>query len=73
MVRDGHITMGQPVDICVPTGNFGNILGAYYSKVKQAQRVILWRIFHVYRVLFSKKNLLLYIVFDQVYYSIYLN
>ena len=54
MVRDGHITMGQPVDICVPTGNFGNILGAYYSKVKQAQWVILWLIFHVYRVLLSK-------------------
>jgi threonine synthase len=23
---------GQPMDVCVPTGNFGNILGAYYAK-----------------------------------------
>jgi len=25
--------MGQLIDVCVPTGNFGNILGAYYAKV----------------------------------------
>lgn len=24
--------MGDPVNICVPTGNFGNILAAYYAK-----------------------------------------
>lgn len=23
---------GEPLDVCVPTGNFGNILGAYYAK-----------------------------------------
>mgnify|MGYP001799654988 FL=1 len=33
MVRDGHIKLGDKIDICVPTGNFGNILGAYYAKV----------------------------------------
>ena len=27
-----QITMGQTVDICVPTGNFGNILAAYYAR-----------------------------------------
>ncbi|MFI3250130.1 MAG: threonine synthase [Eubacteriales bacterium] len=26
------IQMGDPVNICVPTGNFGNILAAYYAK-----------------------------------------
>ena len=33
MVRMGHISFGNPVDLCVPTGNFGNILSAYYAKV----------------------------------------
>ncbi|KAK7102950.1 threonine synthase-like 1 [Littorina saxatilis] len=32
MVRMGQIPFGQPVDLCVPTGNFGNILSAYYAK-----------------------------------------
>ncbi|MBO5340975.1 MAG: threonine synthase [Oscillospiraceae bacterium] len=31
MVRDGKIAMGAPINICVPTGNFGNILSAYYA------------------------------------------
>ena len=24
--------MGEPMNFCVPTGNFGNILAAYYAK-----------------------------------------
>ncbi|XP_076468745.1 threonine synthase-like 1 [Babylonia areolata] len=32
MVRMGHISLGDQVDWCVPTGNFGNILSAYYAK-----------------------------------------
>ena len=28
----GVIKNGQPVDFCVPTGNFGNILAGYYAK-----------------------------------------
>ena len=32
LLRDGKITQGQPVNICVPTGNFGNILAAYYAR-----------------------------------------
>lgn len=32
MVTSGQIEMGQEIDFCVPTGNFGNILAAYYAK-----------------------------------------
>lgn len=31
MAKAGKIHPGQPVNICVPTGNFGNILAAYYA------------------------------------------
>ena len=31
LLRDGSITMGQKVNFCVPTGNFGDILAAYYA------------------------------------------
>ena len=31
MVRAGKIRRGQKVPVCVPTGNFGNILAAYYA------------------------------------------
>lgn len=32
MVRQGGVVAGRPIDVCVPTGNFGNILGAYYAR-----------------------------------------
>lgn len=32
LVSAGQIKMGTPIDFCVPTGNFGNILAAYYAK-----------------------------------------
>ncbi|MHB8925278.1 MAG: threonine synthase [Coriobacteriia bacterium] len=32
MVASGGVVAGEPMDVCVPTGNFGNILGAYYAK-----------------------------------------
>ena len=32
LVRDGALTMGDQVNFCVPTGNFGDILAAYYAK-----------------------------------------
>ena len=32
LVRDGEIKMGDKVNFCVPTGNFGDILAAYYAK-----------------------------------------
>ena len=31
LVNRGAIRNGDPVNICVPTGNFGNILAAYYA------------------------------------------
>ena len=31
LVRDGKLTMGDKVNFCVPTGNFGDILAAYYA------------------------------------------
>ena len=33
LVKEGHVIMGDAVDYCIPTGNFGNILSAYYAKV----------------------------------------
>lgn len=32
LVGLGAVAMGDPVNVCVPTGNFGNILAAYYAK-----------------------------------------
>ena len=32
LVVDGKIEAGAPIDVCVPTGNFGNILAAWYAK-----------------------------------------
>lgn len=32
LLRDGAIQNGEVVNVCVPTGNFGNILAAYYAK-----------------------------------------
>ncbi len=32
LLRDGVISMGDKVNFCVPTGNFGDILAAYYAK-----------------------------------------
>ena len=32
LVGDGRLAMGAPVNFCVPTGNFGDILAAYYAK-----------------------------------------
>ncbi|KAM4533623.1 threonine synthase-like 1 [Odontesthes bonariensis] len=32
LCRDGVIAFGEPVDICIPTGNFGNAMSAVYAK-----------------------------------------
>ncbi len=32
MLKAGSIVNGEKINICVPTGNFGNILAAYYAK-----------------------------------------
>ena len=32
LVKNGEITYGEKINIVVPTGNFGNILAAYYAK-----------------------------------------
>ncbi len=32
LVKSGQITAGQVINVTVPTGNFGNILAAYYAK-----------------------------------------
>jgi threonine synthase len=32
MVRLDHIRDGDPIDVAVPTGNFGNILAGYYAR-----------------------------------------
>ena len=33
LVRRGRITVGDPVDFVVPTGNFGDILAGYFAKM----------------------------------------
>ncbi|NXK46380.1 THNS1 protein, partial [Chauna torquata] len=33
LVHQGIIAFGSPVDVCIPTGNFGNILAALYAKI----------------------------------------
>ena len=33
LVSSEQIGMGQEVDFCVPTGNFGNVLAGYYAKL----------------------------------------
>ncbi len=33
LLKDGDISLGEEIDICVPTGNFGNILAAYIAKL----------------------------------------
>lgn len=32
LVQNEEIELGEKVNVCVPTGNFGNILAAYYAK-----------------------------------------
>ena len=32
LTRDGKVEAGQKINVCVPTGNFGNILAAYYAR-----------------------------------------
>ena len=32
LLRDGRLQYGEKINVCVPTGNFGNILAAYYAK-----------------------------------------
>lgn len=32
LVAAGKLEVGAPIDVCVPTGNFGNILAAWYAK-----------------------------------------
>ena len=33
MYKEGHISFGEPVDVCAPVDQFTNLLGAYYAKV----------------------------------------
>ena len=32
LITSGEIQMGEPMNVCVPTGNFGNILAAYFAR-----------------------------------------
>ena len=33
LVQAGTLQVGEPVDFCVPTGNFGDVLAGYYAKL----------------------------------------
>ncbi len=32
LLASGEVKAGEPINVCVPTGNFGNILAGYYAK-----------------------------------------
>lgn len=32
LIEKNRIRLGDPIDICIPTGNFGNMLGAVYAR-----------------------------------------
>lgn len=32
LVKSGVVRFGEPIDVCIPTGNFGNSMSAMYSK-----------------------------------------
>lgn len=32
LLKEGKVQKGDPINVCVPTGNFGNILSAYYAQ-----------------------------------------
>ena len=32
LLKEGRLNRGEPMNVCVPTGNFGNILAAFYAK-----------------------------------------
>ncbi|XP_036437555.1 threonine synthase-like 1 [Colossoma macropomum] len=32
LLRKGAVTFGDPIDVCIPTGNFGNSMSAVYAK-----------------------------------------
>ncbi|MBR1472416.1 MAG: threonine synthase [Lachnospiraceae bacterium] len=32
LLKNGKVSAGEPINVCVPTGNFGNILAAYFAK-----------------------------------------
>ncbi len=47
LVQQKVISMGEPVDLCIPTGNFGNILAAYYVKVNNLLVILyVWYCLH---------------------------
>jgi threonine synthase len=33
LLKSGRITLGEQIDVCVPTGNFGNIFACYVAKL----------------------------------------
>ena len=33
LINEGRITLGDKIDVCVPTGNFGNIFACYIAKL----------------------------------------
>ncbi|XP_056594271.1 threonine synthase-like 1 [Triplophysa dalaica] len=32
LLKNGVLTFGEPIDVCIPTGNFGNAMSALYAK-----------------------------------------
>ncbi|CAB4040312.1 Threonine synthase-like 1 [Paramuricea clavata] len=55
LVKQGEITLGEPIDVCLPTGNFGNILAAFYAKVNY-DRIFVWHNWRSFTALSGEKE-----------------
>ena len=68
LVHDGKLEAGAPLDVCVPTGNFGNILAAWYAKQMGTPIDMLFCASNENRVLADFINTGLYDISDRPFY-----
>ncbi len=54
-VKDEEIVPGDKINVCVPTGNFGNILAAYFAK-ENGNSALANLFAHLMRITFSQTS-----------------